>query len=171
MYKFSSVSSQFMCKIKVRSTMYIAAPVFPRQWGKPLPLKETLQIQHAKCTHLYMQLLCPSNVIDYNTCDSFHAHKTSLHDQANVSFWEELCFLLTLNPHVLQCSWAHFNSQGLFSVVDNNLLCHFNKFYFIVLERLLSHKGLCIIHWCKFYKHRSFEYTVHILSHEDESHL
>ena len=62
----------------------------------------------------------------------------------------------------LHCEILHCSSY---------LLHHFDQFLVIELHCLQRREGFCFINSRKFYKHRSFERTFQILSHDDVNNL
>lgn len=62
----------------------------------------------------------------------------------------------------LHCEILHSSSY---------LLHHFDQFLVLVLHWLQRREGFCFINSRKFYKHRSFERTFQIFSHDDVNNL
>ena len=68
----------------------------------------------------------------------------------------------TVSLDFLHCEILHCSSY---------LLHHFDQFLVIELHCLQRREGFCFIDSRKFYKHRSFERTFQILSHDDVNNL
>ena len=68
----------------------------------------------------------------------------------------------TVSLDFLHCEILHCSSY---------LLHHFDQFLVIELHWLQRREGFCFINSRKFYKHRSFERTFQILSHDDVNNL